>query len=146
MPKGIRKVSATSVEVTFSYRQKSYRERIKYNPDSHDDIAGIEQFLGVIKQKIREGTFNYAEAFPNSKNRQEFLNPTLVGDCLKSWLKTNRPRLKSSTYHNYKKVIENQFTPIMSKLMVELRYKDIKKEALKLEVSQKTLNNYLAVL
>ena len=127
-------------------KKKSCRERIKCNPNSNDDITGIEQFLSVIKQKIREGTFDYSEAFPNSKNRLQFLDPTIVGNYLKCWLAENKSRLKASTYNEYRKVIENQFQGIMPKLMVELTYRDIKKEALKLSISQKTLNNYLSTL
>tara|TARA_R110002072_G_scaffold50608_2_gene136052 strand:+ start:2237 stop:3364 length:1128 start_codon:yes stop_codon:yes gene_type:complete len=146
MPKGIRRVSETSVEVSFTFNKKSYRERIKCNPDSDHDIAELTLWLDVLNLKIREGSFDYAEAFPNSHKRLEFLNPTITGDYLKGWLAQQKPRLKASTYGNYRKVIESQFPGIMPKLMVELKFKHIKEAASLLSVSQKTLNNYLSVL
>lgn len=146
MPRGIRRVSSTSVEISFTFNKKSYRERVKCHPDSHHDIAQLTLWLDVLKQKIREGSFDYSEAFPNSDKRLEFLNPTITGDYLKVWLAQQKPRLKASTFGMYRKVIESQFPTIMPKLMVELKFKHIKEAAALLDVGQKTLNNYLSVL
>ena len=146
MSRGIRAVTATSVEVSFTIKGRLYRERIKCNPNADADITAIENWLAVVNEKIRDGSFNYAEAFPNSKKRLEFLNPSLVGDYLKGWLQQNQKFFKASTFGMYRKVIDSQFQDIMPRLMVELKFKHIKAAANKLNVGQKTLNNYLSVL
>lgn len=62
---GIRKVSQTSVEITFMFNGERCRERMKIS--FGDDWQAVsKQFRDRILSEIESGTFNYSKTFPRS--------------------------------------------------------------------------------
>lgn len=103
---GVRKASATSIQIEFQYNGVSCRERIKL-PPTPTNLKHVTRLKEKIEYEITSGTFNYAEVFPNSKHLPTNQAPTdiLVGTWLDLWLDNREPYIKSSTYNGYRKII-----------------------------------------
>ena len=98
--KGVRKVSATSIEIAFTWNEMRYRERIKMTPDA----AGLnwaERHRGKVINDIALGTFDYAEAFPDSDRAKELASVPgdhiTIEDALQGFLKGAEKRVARST-------------------------------------------------
>ncbi len=64
---GAKPVSASSIEISFTYQGKRCREKIKLKP-TPANLKRTERHRAAILDAIEKGTFDYATTFPDSKN------------------------------------------------------------------------------
>ena len=111
---GVRAVSETTIQIDFTYKTVRCRERIKLQP-TPANLKRAELHRSAILDAIERGTFDYATTFPDSPNRLLFAEYKGEGykleDWLKTWLERQKKHLKSSTYDDYRKIVENTLTP-----------------------------------
>lgn len=146
--RGVREVSKTSYEVTFSYRGERCRERIKIKP-SPANRKRVENWLGSIKDSIDKGTFDYAVTFPDSKNRFKYQTTAqglLLSDYLDNWLEQKQKTIKASTHLSYFKACKLIIRAFHGMYLDELKRPAIKKWLSQLNSSNKNLTNLQSVL
>jgi integrase len=149
-PKGVRVVSDSSLEISFTYKNTRCRERIKLKP-TKPNIKRVARHRDAILDAIERGTFNYAETFPNSNNAKKFAENQgeviLIKDYLDQWCKQKEQQLKSSTISNYWKIIDHRLIPQFGdKKLSELKRSDVRKWCATLDVSNKTISNLISPL
>ena len=108
---GVTKASETSVRLSFTYQGQRCRPTIKLKPTA-PNLKKAERFLDDVKAAINNGTFDYAVSFPNCPKRFKFARikgqVLSIEQALTEWLEEARERLKTSTYVNYKKIVNNK--------------------------------------
>jgi integrase len=111
---GVRAVSETTIQIDFTYKGIRCRERIKLQP-TPANLKRAELHRSAILDAIERGTFDYGTTFPDSPNRLLFVEYKGEGykleDWLETWLERQKKHLKSSTYDDYRKIVENTLTP-----------------------------------
>lgn len=111
---GVRAVSETTIQIDFTYKTVRCRERIKLQP-TPANLKRAELHRSAILDAIERGTFDYATTFPDSPNRLLFAEYKGEGykleDWLETWLERQKKHLKSSTYDDYRKIVENTLVP-----------------------------------
>lgn len=147
---GITQASESSYEISFSYRGKRCRERIKIKP-SPTNLKRLQNHLGAILDSIDKGTFDYSVTFPDSPRRLQFIEKKgdvlLTEDYLDEWLTAKEKELKASTLQGYTKIINNFIIPeFKGKPLADLKRVDIKKWLSEMECSNKRLSNIQSVL
>lgn len=142
---GIKEASASSYEISFTYKGAQCRERLKLKP-SPANLRKVTNFLGAIKTAIEDGTFDYAYTFPHSNNRFKFIERPaeglLIEKYLEEWLERQEKHLKSSTLAGYKKIINNLVIPeFQGKMLADIRKPEIKAWLAKMDCGNKRLAN-----
>lgn len=145
---GVRAASETSIEITFAYRGERCRERIKLKP-TPANLKRAERHRAAIIHAIETGTFDYAVTFPDSpkavKHAQQPGDVLLVRKYLDEWLKGQKQHIKSSTYNDYRKSINNHLIPKFGdKRLSELKRRDFKDWCKDLKCSVKRISNLLS--
>jgi integrase len=147
---GIRAVSATSYEISFTYKNVRCRERVNIQP-SPANLKRVTRHLGAINDAIERGTFDYGITFPDSKRRLLFVEwkgvalPT--SEYLSEWLDSRKPHLKPSTWNDYNKIVHKTLIPVIGKIAVsELKRAHIKDMFKPMNVGNKRLANIQSVL
>lgn len=147
---GVKAASKTSIEITFTYRGKRCRERIKLAP-TPPNLKRAFQHRAAILDAIQKGTFDYKVTFPDSKNVAQFVERQgeiiTATKYLDEWLERQRSHLKASTYSGYQKIVNNHLIPEFGKLLLcDLKRIQIKNWCAKLKTSNKAIKNRLSVL
>ncbi|WP_317915120.1 DUF3596 domain-containing protein [Cupriavidus metallidurans] len=148
---GVAIVSDSSYEITFPYKGKRCRERIRTKP-SPANTRKLEQFRAAIMHAIEKGEFNYAETFPQSKHAAELAerpgDALTVESYFDTWLKRKKVELKASTYTGYELIVNRWVIPKFGKLpLSELKRAAIRDwlavidDAKEKKVSNKRLSN-----
>lgn len=142
---GIREASASSYEISFTYKGSQCRERVQLRP-SPANLRKVTNFLGAINTAIEAGTFDYGYTFPNSNNRFKFIERPaeglLIEKYLEEWLERQASHLKASTLTGYKKTINNIVIPAFhGKLLSDIKKPEIKSWLSKMRCSNKRLAN-----
>lgn len=75
---GVRPASESSIEIDFEYAGQPCRERIRLKPTPSNLKKAANQRIAILKA-IDQGTFNYLEYFPNSKQAQILSAP--IAEC-----------------------------------------------------------------
>ena len=148
---GVTKGSGSSIVLTFTYQGVPLKERIKTRgkPTSADLEAGRNKRQQII-YAIREGTFDYATTFPNSKNRFKFQlgSTTKFGKFLEQWnekhIKEND--LKDSTVATNTRIVNRINKTLGTKYLLEIDEKTIREFIKSKGAAKKTINNYLSIL
>ena len=145
---GVRSVSSSSIEITFQYKGKRCRERLRMKP-SGPNIKWANNLRGKILLEIEKGIFCYQEQFPNSKNALFFVETPgeilIIKKYLSDWLKGYKLYTQSSTWNDYRKIVNNRLIPAFGHLtLVELKRKHIKDWLLTLTCSDKTKGNIIS--
>lgn len=116
---GVTIVSDSSYEIAFTYKGVRCRERFKAKP-SAANTRKLEQFRQRILFAIEDGTFDYAQSFPNSKNLARFAGQPgdveLVGTYLERWLDVKKTQIAASTYRDYYGIVFRLLIPQFGKL------------------------------
>ncbi|WP_318826143.1 Arm DNA-binding domain-containing protein [Burkholderia thailandensis] len=103
---GVRAISGSSIEVTFTYKGVRCRERIRLEP-TPANLKAAANFLGAVRTAIANGTFDYRVSFPESKRIAQFVerqgDALMVGAFLDTWLERQEDVLAASTIEGYKK-------------------------------------------
>ncbi|CAG4900410.1 site-specific integrase [Paraburkholderia saeva] len=146
---GVRPISGSTIEVTFSYKGQRCRERIKLEPTAAN-LKRVENFLGSVRNAIANGTFDYRVSFPNSKNASKFMqragDGTLFSDFLDGWIERQRKVLKASTVEGYESVIETHLKPQFgATTLPDLKRAQFREWCAKQEFSNKRMTNVLSV-
>lgn len=147
---GVRAVSASTIQIDFVYKGVRCRERIKLQP-TPANLKRAEIHRAAILDAIERGTFNYATTFPDSPNRLLFAEYKGEGykleDWLETWLARQKKHLKSSTYDDYRKIVENTLTPEFGrKALTEIRRADVRDWCDRQTSGNKRLGNVQSVL
>ncbi|MGZ9712557.1 Arm DNA-binding domain-containing protein [Glaciimonas sp. GNP009] len=147
---GVTAASETSIEITFTYRGKRCRERLKLAPTA-PNLKRAFQHRAAILDAIQKGTFDYRVTFPDSKNVIHFVERQgeiiTVTKYLDDWLERQRVHLKASTYSGYQKIVNNHLIPEFGKILLsDLKRMQIKIWCAKLTISNKAIKNRLSVL
>lgn len=144
---GVTTGSATSIAISFYYRGQKCRERIKLQP-TPANLKRAAHHRAAILLAIENCTFDYSVTFPDSKNVQRF-SPSqyTVRTYLTEWLENKKQTIKSSTYADYKKTINNLIiTTFGHKLLNHLTRQDVRKWAATFKCSNKRIANILSPL
>ncbi|MBO9483572.1 DUF3596 domain-containing protein [Salinisphaera sp. G21_0] len=85
---GVRAVSNSTIEISFPYKGKRCRERLRLKP-TPANMKRAARHRAAIMDAIDKGTFDYAETFPESPRAKEFAR--MPGDAfargyLSNWL------------------------------------------------------------
>lgn len=147
---GVREASATSYEITFTYRGVRCRERLKIKP-SPANRKRVERHLAAIEQAIEDGNFDYSVTFPDSPRRLLFIEQPAegieTGKYLDEWLEEKRKQLKSSTWAGYAKIVNHVLIPSLKGKMLSQIGRASVKEMLKTKTcGNKRLANIQSVL
>lgn len=146
--KGVYIASKSSIRIEFCYPdpQTRQREYLKGEP-TNANLELAYQSLAQVKAAIRDGSFDYAETFPNSKRARRFVNKRLLSTFLLNWHK-QQTHLKAAAKKEYLKTIKGQInnTALGRMRIAELEWVHIKKWALAKNISPKTRGNYMSVL
>lgn len=147
---GVRVVSKSTIEISFTYQGQRCRERLKLKP-TPANLKRAERHRAAIVDAIDKGTFDYTVTFPNSKNAKEFAAQSGDVYSLKSylsqWLKHKKEGISASTYNDYKKIINNTLIPAFGHLaLMDLKRKHIKEWGRTQACSNKRIGNILSPL
>lgn len=138
-----------SIRILFNFQGRQQKETLFGDkeplPPTPANVRYAQRVAVEIVEKIKSGTFVYAEYFPHSPRAQKAQVGT-VADLLDTWFA--QADLKKSTETGYKRMIEKFWKPEIGHIRVDkLRHSNIttalKKKA---DLSGKTRNNYLSVL
>lgn len=147
---GVRAVSKSSVQITFTYRGVLCRERLKLQP-TPANLKRAEQHRAAILHAIERGSFDYAVTFPDSPARFKFAAYHGAGYALEIWLETwlvrQKSHLKASTWDDYKKIIENVLIPELGRIyLTNIKRAQIRELCEKSTATNKRLSNIQSVL
>ncbi|QJQ00164.1 tyrosine-type recombinase/integrase [Herbaspirillum rubrisubalbicans] len=147
---GVVAASETSIEITFTYRGKRCRERLKLAP-TPANMKRAAQHRAAILDAIQKQTFEYRVTFPDSPRAAYFAERKgeilTVEKYLDSWLDAQRSHLKASTYDGYRKVVNNHLIPAFGTTKLsDLNRKTIKDWCSSQQTSLKAIKNRLSVL
>ena len=135
-----------SVRFTYPYGKKRQREFIKLEPTPANlELASLH--LRQINIAIKNGTFDYAETFPESPRAALYANRRLFGTFMVHWL-ANHYVIGPGTYTFYRRLVEGQVlkTPLAKIRVTDLTWIDVKNWALKMDVLAATRSQRVAVL
>ncbi len=131
-----------------------YRPTIK-RPPSEANLRRARERLEVIKRQIRDGTFSFADEFPDYRFLRRLGGVSkvrLCGEVFDEYLAhceacVRRDDLASATLRGYRKVLDGAWRPALGqRLFYDVRYSQLIAIADKRDWSKKTYNNALSVL
>jgi integrase len=149
-------VAASRGRIQFDFRIDGvrYRPTIK-RPPSEANLRRARERLEVIKRQIEDGTFSFADEFPDYR----FLcrlggagKVRLCNDVFDEYLahceaRMRRDDLAAATLHGYRKVLDGGWRPALGQLLFyDVSYSQLVAIADRHEWSKKTYNNALSVL
>lgn len=148
--RGVKGASESSIEITFTYRNKRCRERIALKP-TPANLKRAEQHRAAILHAIATNSFNYAATFPNSANALKFASKQ--GEVIKleafleAWFDRQTKHLKASTLDGYRKIITYQLIPWFGHMRIsDFKKKDMRAKLDMLDVSNKRMANIQSVM
>jgi integrase len=147
---GVIAASDTTIEITFTYRGKRCRERLKLAP-TPANMKRAAQHRAAILDAIQKQTFDYRVTFPESVRAAQFAERKgeilTVEKYLDAWLDAQRAHLKASTFDGYRKVVNNHLIPAFGKgRLSDLTRAAVKEWCAKQRTSMKAIKNRLSVL
>ncbi|BAO86001.1 site-specific integrase [Caballeronia cordobensis] len=147
--RGVRKVSDSSVQISFTYKGVVCRERLQIKPTTAG-LKQAERIRAEILLNIERGIFNYAKAFPESSRAALFAEfkgeIKTVADYLEAWLERQKKHLKSSTVDGYRKIIEYLLVPHFGKsTLADLTRTGFRDWLDKMDCTNKRLSNIQSV-
>lgn len=146
---GVRRASASSIEISFMFQGQQCRERIPLEPTTAN-LKRAEKHKAAIELAIYEGTFDYAATFPKSKRAMRLGYQTgqiPLSQYLEQWLERKEAHLKASTLDGYRKIISGVLSPKLGHVpLVTLTRKMVRDELVKVQASNKRLANVQSCL
>lgn len=92
-----------SIRVSFTWNGENIRETLKIDPTPANERYAIK-LVEQINRKIREGTFVYADFFPDSKRVQASPDSKSFGQMCDLWFET-KGRLATKTKDQYRNAL-----------------------------------------
>jgi len=146
---GVRRASASSIEISFMYEGAQCRERLPLEP-SPANLKRAEKHKAAVELAIYNGTFDYAATFPKSKRAVKLGHQTgliPLSDYLEKWLSRKEAHLKASTLDGYRKIVIGVLVPRLGHApLVTLTRKMVRDELTKMDASNKRLANVQSCL
>ena len=147
---GVRAVSNSTIEISFTYKRQRCRERIRLKP-TPANLKKAARHRAAIMDAIDKGTFDYSVTFPDSPKAKEFAS--VPGDAfdirgyLSNWLNEKQPEISASTHQDYTRTINNILIPAFGHMaLTDLRRINIKAWARTQTCSNKRIANILSPL
>ncbi len=116
---GARAVSASSIEISFTYQGKRCHEKIRLKP-TPANLKRAERHRAAILDAIEKGTFDYAMMFPESTNAPLFNDQPGTAITVERFLtdcwRTKEKELKASTCKIDQRILFNQIIPEFGQL------------------------------
>lgn len=137
-----------SIVLSFQYKDVQCRETIRKEP-TKSNLRAVERLRREILDKVADGTFRYAEYFPDSPRRSLDGRGFIVntGDYMLKWLESSKSTLATSTWVNFKKIVTGDLIPSFGDIpLADLKRRHIKEWASEQTASNKTIKNKLSVL
>ena len=143
-----------SIQITFAYRGISCRESLRLDPTAAN-IKYADGLRGEITRKITDGTFVYADYFPESPKAAQFGTAIIkktIGDLLRNHLvgyekAVANGQMSPSTLAGYRKVINGHLLPKFDiVLLKELTPGSLRDWIGSLGVTAKTARNIICPL
>lgn len=147
---GVRRASASSIEIAFTYRGIRFRPRIRRKPTAAN-LRRAERHLAAIHDAIERGTFDPRITFPEYPKSWLFAERQgeveTVASYLERWLEARRGELAASTWRGYEKIVRGVLIPAFGDdLLAGLTKAGIRDWARAQTVSVKRVRNVLSVL
>jgi len=147
---GVRAISESSIEITFTYRGTRCRERIKFKPTAAN-LKAAANHRGAILDAIARGTFDYAVTFPYSPRVSMYVSTPghaiTIKDYLSKWLAEQRQKVKSSTFDVYRKDVNNRLIPAFGKMCLsDLKRHHVRDWASQYGATAKRITNIISPL
>lgn len=102
---GYVEVHGENLRVVFNYQGQRCREVMRGMPPTAKNIKAAELLLAEINEKIRHGTFNYVEYFPESKKAAKLAEEagvyTTIGQYLDAFMRIKSTTLADATKSQY---------------------------------------------
>jgi len=148
--RGVTKASDNSIQITFQYRGERCREKLAIKPIPAN-LKRAEQHRAAILHTISAGVFDYAATFPESPRAKKFaLVPGQAlnfGEYLSAWLSRQKQHLKSSSFNDYRKIVDNLLIPRLGAMMLSgVSRKAIREMLDDVKAGNKRLANIQSVL
>jgi len=142
---GVQAVSKSSIQIEFVYNTVRCREKIKLEP-TPVNLKRAHQHRAAIMDAIARGTFSYKDTFPNSPNSKIFLEYKgenyKLKKYLETWLAIQKVIVKSSTYNDYRKIVNNILIPELGdKNLTDIKRPDVRDMCNKRSCGNKRLAN-----
>lgn len=146
---GVRPAGSNTIEIDFYFEGKRCRERIVAEP-TPANLKKADQFRTTIIYKIKDGSFDYAKEFPDSKRAREFVpfigEVETVEHYLTEWLTGHKLKIKASTYEGYRDIVDGQLIPKFgARRLADLKRGDFETWLAKRDISNKRIANILSV-
>lgn len=147
---GVSVATKASIEIAFSYRGRSCRERVKL-PPTRDNLAYCRRWRQGIQHEIAAGTFVYRRHFPHSPRAAWFGERggegMTVGGLLDRWMEGVSARLSKAGRMSYESAIRVHLLPRFGATPIDsLSAEQIRLWLRGLGVAPKTQNNILTPL
>ena len=139
----------TSLRMQFTLNGVVCKEPLNLT-DSKRDLATASYMRAAILSEIRNGTFDYARYFPNSKNAGRFQSNKVdgaIGTLLEKALAQKQRNLDPSTYDEYVKSTNSYLLPRWRDTQIsDLTIDDLEEWISSFSCKLKTISNFLAPL
>ena len=147
---GVGPATKTSIEIAFTFRGRSCRERVKL-PPTRDNLAYCRRWRQGIQHEIAAGTFVYRRHFPNSPRAAWFgergAEGMTVGQLLDRWMAGVSGRLSKAGRMSYESAIQVHWRPCFGQCPIDMLAPEQVRSFLRaLDVLPKTKNNLLTPL
>ena len=147
---GIGAATQTSIEIAFTYRGRSCRERVKL-PPTRDNLAYCKRWRQGIQHEIAAGTFVYRRHFPHSRRAAWFGERggegLSVGQLLDRWMAGISGGLSRAGRLSYESAIRVHLGPRFGACPIDsLAAHQVRQFLADIDVAPKTQNNVLTPL
>lgn len=151
---GVVASSRGRIQFDFQLNGVRYRPTIK-RPPSEANLRRARERLEVIKRQIEEGTFSFAEEFPDYRYLRRLRGVHKVRLCNQVFdeylahceARVRRDDLATATLRGYRKVLDGAWRRALGELLFyDVTYSQLVAIADKRDWSKKTYNNALSVL
>ena len=147
---GVSVATKASIEIAFSFRGRSCRERVKL-PPTRDNLAYCRRWRQGIQHEIAAGTFVYGRHFPHSPRTAWFgergSEGMTVGELLDRWMAGVSGGLSRAGRLSYESAIRVHLRPRFGAIPINsLSAEQIRQWLRGLGVAPKTENNILTPL
>ena len=124
LPRGVRirqhRHGKRSIQIAFSYQGRACRETLRNVRPNETGIAEAARRLEQIKRSIKNGEFEYAKEFPNSRGARK-LDPAsamTVALLIDEYARHMEETLQPSTLIAYRSMFETRIKPALGKIRV----------------------------
>ena len=146
--RGVWRASGSTIGISFQYKGERCREFLKLKP-TEPNLAKASRFRISVISAIENGTFNYAETFPESKRARQLAkiegDAVTIKQYLTEWIEAKKGEIQSSTYVGYRRTVFNILIPEFGHMMLtEFKARHMKAWAVKQDCSKKRINNIIS--